>query len=210
MMEEKRNYLVYDHYIIPVGLHYYGYTDDIVRRKQGGYKRSALQQYIDEYGWDNINTTIVTEGLTQKEAEVLENELIKEGWKRGDCINERGSGGEWRDNPVECRKQYYQDHKEEVKQYRKQYYQDHKDEFIQYYQDHKDEIKQYRKQYDQDHKEKKKQYDKQRNSTPAGKIYNRVKNYNRRHYILITPIEAKEMYILTGYIPDFIKSDDLF
>lgn len=201
-MVEKRDYLVYDRFIVPVKLHYYGYTDfDIDYRKQKGYSNTVLQQYIDEYGWDNINTTIVTEGLTKKEAELLEDKLIREGWERGDCINKQGSGGEWRDNPVECQKQYREAHKEEKKQYNKQYYKEHKEE-----------ISEYKKQYYQDHKEEISQYDKQRLSTPAGKIYDRVKTYNRYHQdrIIITPMEARDMYELTGHIPDFIKSDDLF
>ena len=231
-MVEKRDYLVYDRFIVPVKLHYYGYTDfDTEYRKQCGYQRTALQQYIDEYGWDNISTTIVAEGLTKKEAELLENQLIKEGWERGDCINKQGSGGEWRDNPVECKKQYRQDHKEEIKEYMKQYYKDHKEEAKQYRDYHKEEKKQYMKQYNQDHKEEKKQYmkpynkqyrdshknelsqyNKQWRSTPAGKIYDRVHSYNKYHKdrIIITPMEARDMYELTGYIPDFIKSDDLF
>jgi hypothetical protein len=64
-----------------------------------------------------------------------------------------------------CAKQYYQDHKEEKKQYDKQYYQDHKEEIKQYHrqynQDHKEEKKQYNKQYRQDHKEERKQYHRQ-------------------------------------------------
>lgn len=197
-MEEKRDYLVYDRFIVPVKLHYYGYTDfDVDYRKQCGYNCTVLQQYIDEYGWDNISTTIVTEGLTKKEAEVLENELIKEGWERGDCINKQGSGGEWRDNPVECQKQYREAHKEEKKQYMKQYNK-------QYYKDHKEELRESRKQYREEHKEEISQYEKQRNSTPARKIYDRVKNYNRHHRMIITPMEAKDMYELTGYIPTFL------
>lgn len=163
-MVEKRDYLVYDRFIVPVKLHYYGYTDfDVDYRKQKGYSNTVLQQYINEYGWDNINTTILTEGLTKKEAELLEDKLIREGWERGDCINKQGSGGEWRDNPVECQKQYREAHKEEISQ-----------------------------------------YEKQRNSTPARKIYDRVKNYNRHHRMIITPMEAKDMYELTGYIPTFL------
>ena len=214
-MEEKRNYLTYDRFIIPVKLHYYGYTDDIQERTRAGYNDTALQPYIDEYGWDNISTTIVTENLTKKEAEVLENELIKEGWKRGDCINKHGSGGYWRDNPTEYYKQYREDHKEEIKQYEKQRYQEHKEERQQYnkqyYQDHKEDIKESSKHYREEHKEEIKQYKKQDRATPAGKIYNRVHNYNYGHpdQIKETPLEAKNKYLEWGYIPDYIKNDDI-
>lgn len=237
------NNIVYDRLVVPVGLHYYGITVNLESRKQ--YKTTSLQQYINEYGWDNINTIIVAEGLTRKEAELLEDRLIKEGWERGDCINKQGSGGESRDNPVEYHHKQYQDnieevkkrhsrynqeHKDDLKEYHKQYRQDHKEEINQYYQDHKEEIKEYRKQYYdehrdeilenrkqyyQEHKEGKKQYNKlynkQRLSTPAGKIYNRVNNYNKYHpdRMIITAMEAKDMYELTGYIPNFIKNNDL-
>ena len=193
MSDKERNNLVYDHCIVPVKLHYYGYTGNgIDTRKRGGYQRTALQYYIDQYGWDNISTTIVTEGLTKKEAELLEDKLIKEGWKRGDCINKQGSGGDFRDNP----KKYYQDNKEEIKVRYKQYYQDHKEEKHKYYQDHKEE---------------KHIYDKKLYDTPEGRIYHRVKSFNRRHpdKAIETPMEARQKYIETGYIPSYIKNDDL-
>lgn len=193
---EERNNLVYDRFIIPVELHYYGITNNLDRRNRGSYKGGALQPYIDEYGWNNINTTIVADGLTRKEAELLEDKLIKKGWKMGDCINKQGSGGYERDNIVEYQKQYYQTNKEWMKQYKHQYYQEHKEE---------------KKQYRDEHKEEKKLYDKQRYSTPEGKIYIRVKSFNQRHpdKKIETPKEARQKYLETGYIPSYIKSDDL-
>lgn len=195
-MEEKRDNLVYDRFIVPVKLHYYGYTDDVKKRKKQGYKTTALQLYIDIYGWENITTTIVAEGLTKKEAELLENKLIIEGWERGDCINKQGSGGYQRDNPKEYRQQWYKDHREEKLKYQKQYREEHIDKI---------------KEYHKEHREKRKQYDKQRRSTPEGKIYKRVEGFNYRHpdKIIETPLEAKQKYLQRGYIPDYIKNDDL-
>lgn len=48
-------------------------------------------------------------------------------------------------------------------------------------------------------------------STPEGKIYNRVCAFNHRHpgMAIETPLEAKQKYLEWGYIPDYIKSDDL-
>lgn len=48
-------------------------------------------------------------------------------------------------------------------------------------------------------------------STPEGKIYNRVCAFNHYHpdQIKETPLEAKQKYLQWGYIPDYIKSDDL-
>lgn len=46
-------------------------------------------------------------------------------------------------------------------------------------------------------------------ATPEGKIYNRVSNYNQTHDPIETPLEAKQRYLNEGYIPDYIKHDDL-
>lgn len=233
------NNIVYDRFIVPVALHYYGITNNLEGRKQ--YKTTSLQQYIDQYGWENINTTIVAEGLTRKEAELLEDKLIKDGWENGDCINKQGSGGYKRDNEKEYNHKLYQDnieeikkrhsrynqeHKDELKEYHKQYRQDHKEKINQYYQDHKDERREYYKQYCQNNKEelkeKAKEYYnnnkeeikekyKQRRSTIDGKIYSRVTNFNRSHpdRMIETALEAKQKYLETGYIPNYIKSCDL-
>lgn len=190
-MEEKRDYLVYDHFIVPVKLHYYGYTGNGIdtRKIKGGYKDTALQYYINQYGWDNISTTIVAEGLTINEAEQMEDQLIKEGWERGDCINKHRSGGEWKKDRRKCLQQYRKDHREELQNKAKEYYKDHREE-----RQNKD----------------KERYDKLM-STPEGKIYYRVKTFNKRHpdQIKETPLEAKQKYLQWGYIPDYIKSDDL-
>lgn len=50
---------------------------------------------------------------------------------------------------VEYKKQFYQDHKDEIREQQTKYYQDHKNEIKQYQQEHKKEIKQYY----QDHKD---------------------------------------------------------
>lgn len=75
--------------------------------------------------------------------------------------------------------------------------------------------KQYRKQYYTEHKneilECMKQYSKQQYSTPEGKIYRRVQSFNRYHpdRIIETPLEAKQKYLESGYIPNYIKNNDL-
>lgn len=54
-------------------------------------------------------------------------------------------------------------------------------------------------------------YMRQYNSTPEGKIYYRVSNYNNYHpnKAIETPAEAKRKYLDFGYIPNYIKHDDL-
>lgn len=77
----------------------------------------------------------------------------------------------------------------------------------------RDDRKAYHKQWNEDNKEENKAYMKdynnQRRSTPEVKIYDRVHNYNRNHTPIETPIEAKRKYLEWGYIPAYIKNDDL-
>ena len=205
-MVKERDYLVYDRLIIPVGLHYYGITYNLNHRTQ--YKTTSLQQYINEYGWDNISTTIVAEGLTKKEAELFEDKLIKEGWLRGDCINKVGSGGYERDNRKEYQKrknkEYYDEHKSEISVYKKKYIKEHLEKYRNMrkkcYQNHINE-----------YQEKGRKNSKRQRSTPEGKIYDRVHAFNQRHpdKIIETPLEAKKKYLEWGYIPSYIKNDDL-
>lgn len=56
-----------------------------------------------------------------------------------------------------------------------------------------------------------KEYYRQRDKQPEWKVYSRVKAYNRYHpdKATETPLEAKKKYLGYGYIPDYIKSDDL-
>lgn len=160
------------------------------------YKGLSLEPYIEKYGWENIEHRVLIDGLTKKEAEQVEDWFIRKATADGFCINKHRSGGIERD-----------DYKAYNKQYWKQYYEDHKKERKQYREEHKEEHKQYR----EEHKEEKRIYDKQRYSTPEGKIYNRVHNYNRNHpnETIETPAEAKQKYLKTGYIPNYIKHDDL-
>lgn len=47
--------------------------------------------------------------------------------------------------------------------------------------------------------------------TPEGKVYNRVSAYNQAHpgQEIETPLEAKRKYLESGYVPTYIKHDDL-
>lgn len=193
----------YGHIVVPVKLIYIGSSSEPKcsdRWSRGGYKRSSLQPYIEEYGWENIEHIVFKDGLTPKQAEQLEDLLIEQATIDGWCINERRSGGESRDNTKEYRKQYYQDNIEEISKKQKKYNDSHKDE-----------KKQYDEYYYNKNKEKIKNYKKQQRSTPQGKIYNRVHNYNRINpdKVIETPLEAKNKYLEYGYIPSYIKNNDL-
>ena len=73
-----------------------------------------------------------------------------------------------------------------------------------YKQKRREENKEERKEYN-------KQYHKQYGSTIEGKIYNRVNAFNYLHpdCKIETPKEARQKYLETGYIPSYIKNNDL-
>ena len=75
----------------------------------------------------------------------------------------------------------------------------------------RDNPKDYFKQYHEYHKEKMNNHSKQWRSTIEGKIYNRVSSFNHNHpdRMIETPKEAKQKYLETGYIPNYIKNNDL-
>lgn len=79
----------------------------------------------------------------------------------------------------------------------------------------KDRVKEYGIKYNQEHRDEKKIYNeayrKSHRDKPEYKIYNRVNAYNYLHKenIIETAIEARNKYIEFGYIPEYIKNDDL-
>lgn len=116
---------VYGH-ITPNGKIYIGSSDDKYisqRWHPDRYKECSLNPYIEKYGWDNIKHIVFKDGLTPKQAEILEGLLIIQAKIDGWCINKRNSGGEARDNIKEYKKkydkQYREEHKEEIKEKKK-------------------------------------------------------------------------------------------
>lgn len=65
--------------------------------------------------------------------------------------------------------------------------------------------------YSTDAKDYDRKYRMAERSKPEGKIYNRVTSFNQKHpdKMTETPMEAKRKYLETGYIPPYIKNDDL-
>lgn len=151
------------------------------RWQPSNYNTNSLAPYIEKYGWENIEHKVLIDGLTEQQARLVEDWFISKATADGFCINERRSGGLAKND----KKMYMKQYNEERKQYYKEYNKVHKEE---------------KKEYD-------KKYRKQRNSTPEGKIYKRVSNYNKRHpdKVVETPMEARQKYLETGYIPNYIK-----
>lgn len=198
----------YGHIVVPENLIYIGSSDRKIisqRWNPSHYETTELQPYIEKHGWDNIKHIVFKDGLTPKQAKQLEDLLIAQAKIDGWCINKQGSGWEWKDNPKEYFKQYCEEHKEERKKQHKKYYEEYKEEIKlrvkQYREEHKEEINEKKRLYYKEHKEKW--------STPENKIYTRVKDYNRKHTPIETPLEAKQKYLETGYIPSYIKNNDL-
>lgn len=91
------------------------------------YKETSLNSYIEFYGWDSIEHMVIQDGLTQHQAEVIEDLFIVNATKDGFCINKQRSGGRWRDNQNECQheyqREYYKKRKqtEKYKEYQREY-----------------------------------------------------------------------------------------
>lgn len=76
---EEGNFTVYMH-ICPNGKKYIGVTCRDVNKRWingNGYKGQFFYTAIKKYGWDNIQHIIVIENLTQKQADIMEIDLIK-------------------------------------------------------------------------------------------------------------------------------------
>lgn len=183
-MEDNKTYTVYIHKVDtdegPV--YYTGVTTDVKQRwRQCEYKGTALWLYIEQFGWDNIKHVVVIDGLTYKKSREVEDMLIHCYKSLGRCINQRRSGLiEVSDHQTYIRKYMYNRRKNDTDFAKRQRLSDNK---------HKRAIL----------------------ATPEGKIYNRVNGFNRRHpdRAIETPLEAKRKYLESGYIPDYIKRDDL-
>lgn len=91
----NETYSVYKH-ITPNNMVYYGISNDVNKRwKNYGecYINTSLYKYILKYGWDNIQHIVLFQDLTEKDARIIEGQLIDDERKKGDmCINSRRSG----------------------------------------------------------------------------------------------------------------------
>lgn len=169
------------------------------RWNQNSYKETALSPYIEEFGWDNLEKIVVVDGLTEDEAVKWEGKLINLYRSIGRCINILGSHWKCKYDKVAYKKEWHKEHKDRVsEQHRKQY------------QEHCEEIKEKSRLYRQEHRVEVKEKQTQYRSMIEWKIYRRVYDYNRIHTPIETPQEAKRKYLESGYIPDYIKSNDLF
>ena len=169
----ESNYSVYQH-VTPDNMYYFGATQNVERRWSNNgaeYKRTALQPYIEKFGWDNIQHIVLFRDQTRENALWIEDFLIETAREDGVCINKNRSGlvskkeGYNQDHNqkyyeqnkqqiLEQKQQYYEQNKQQMREQQKQYYEQNKDKFKEYYEENKDKIReQSRQRYQRKKKE---------------------------------------------------------
>ena len=157
----KNNYSVYQH-VTPDGMYYFGQSQNVEKRWECNgihYKTTALQPYIEKFGWDNIQHIVLFKEQTRENALFIENFLIETAREDGVCINQRRSGlvskGEGysqeyyeqnKQQILECRQEYYEQNKQHIREKQNQYYK-------KYYEQNKDNKREYQRKYYQRKKE---------------------------------------------------------
>ena len=204
----ENNYSVYQH-VTPDGLYYFGQTQNVEKRWEANgchYKGTALQPYIEKYGWDNIQHIVLFRDQTKDNALWIEDFLIETAREDGVCINKQRSGlvskeegykqkydKEYREQNKDQIKQYYDKNKDQIREKQKQYYDKNKDQIKQYYDKNKDQIREKQKQYYEENKQqirkKQKQYYKKYYEQNKDRIReyqeqnkDKKREYNRQHY----------------------------
>lgn len=151
----NKKYVVYQH-VTPDGMYYFGQTQNVEQRwKNNGslYKGTALQPYIEKFGWDNIKHIVLFKDQTRENALWIENFLIETAREDGVCINKQRSGliskeeGYQQDYYKYHYKEYYEENKDRILGKKKQYYERNKGKFKEYQRKNKDKINEYHREY---------------------------------------------------------------
>ena len=161
----KNNYSVYQH-VTPDGMYYFGATQNVERRWRNNgaeYKGTALQPYIEKFGWDNIQHIVLFRDQTRENALWIEDFLITTAREAGVCINKNRSGLVSKEEGYNKNQMKYlreQNYENEVRK-RKEYYEQNKDQIKQYYQKNRDEILEHQREYREKNREKYNEYHRQ-------------------------------------------------
>ena len=123
----ENNYSVYQH-VTPDGMYYFGATNNIKRRwsRNGAeYKGTALQPYIEKFGWDNIQHIVLFKDQTKENALWIEDFLIETAREDGVCINKQRSGLISKEEGYnqDRNQKYYEQNKDKIRKQRQQRYQ---------------------------------------------------------------------------------------
>ena len=151
----ENNYSVYQH-VTPDGMYYFGQTQNVERRWRNNgalYKGTALQPYIEKFGWDNIKHIVLFKDQTKENALWIEDFLITTAREDGVCINKNRSGNVSKEEGYELeqrRLRYQKNREKELEQN------------LEYYQKNRDEILEQRRLRYQKNREKKLEYQRQR------------------------------------------------
>ena len=124
----ENNFSVYQH-VTPDGMYYFGATQNVERRWSNNgaeYKRTALQPYIEKFGWDNIKHIVLFRDQTRENALFIENFLIETAREDGVCINKQRSGLVSKEEGYS--QEYYEQNKQQRREYQRQYRQRKKEE----------------------------------------------------------------------------------
>ena len=208
----ENNYSVYVHRT-PDGMYYAGVSKNVKNRWQAGqYKDSSLWPYIEQYGFDNIEHAVVVDGVDRETALRLEDMLIQMYHSFGKGINRQRSGLVTVINKQAYQNEYQRNRYANNKEYSDRIRQREREKYK------NSEYAEQKRQYQRDKRandpewvDNKRKYGRQWISTPEGRIYSRVANFNRRHpdRAVETPMEAKLKFLESGYIPQYIKHDDI-
>ena len=198
-----KKYVVYQH-VTPDNMYYFGQTQNVERRWRNNgveYKGTALQPYIEEYGWDNIQHIVLFRDQTKENALWIENFLIETAREDGVCINKNRSGNISKEegynknqmkylreqnyeNEVRKQKQYYEQNKDNIREHQREYYEQNKDEILnkhkQYQKKNKDRIKERTKQYQKKNKDRIREYQREYQRKNRDKINEYQRQYRQR------------------------------
>ena len=158
----ENNYSVYQH-VTPDGMYYFGTTQNVERRWSNNgaeYKGTALQPYIEKYGWENIQHIVLFKDQTRENALWIEDFLITTAREDGVCINKQRSGLVSKEEGYnqDRNQKYYEQNKDRIREYRREYnreyYEQNKDKRKDYLEQNKDRIRKQRQQRYQKNREK--------------------------------------------------------
>ena len=172
----ENNYSVYQH-VTPDNMYYFGATSNIKRRWRcngAEYKRTALQPYIEKFGWDNIQHIVLFREQTKENALWIEDFLIETAREDGVCINKNRSGNVSKEEGYQQQisKQYYEENKQQMREQHKEYQEKNKDKinkqkrkyyernkvkFKEYREQNKEQIRKYQREYQREYREQNKE-----------------------------------------------------
>ena len=157
----ENNYSVYQH-VTPDNMYYFGQTQNVERRWRNNgveYKRTALQPYIEKFGWDNIQHIVLFRDQTRENALWIEDFLITTAQEDGVCINQRRSGLVSKEEGYN--QEYYEQNKQQRREYQREYQRKNKDKVLEYKREYKrknkDKVLEYKREYQRQYYQRKKQ-----------------------------------------------------